>query len=92
MDFQFDVGGSESHQVRFLTSTANSKVTLTVDGEIVKQEKFRVWIPPRRRYEAVIGDSEKHEIVIEVEFPRIWTKFKNPSCTASVDGEVIGVD
>jgi hypothetical protein len=89
MDFQFEVGGSEPHQVRFLTSRTNSKVTLTVDGKIVKQDKFRVWIPPRRHYEVVVGDSEQHQIAIEVEFPRIWTKFKKPTCSAYVDGKVV---
>jgi hypothetical protein len=88
MDFEFDAA---KHQVRFHTSRANGKVTLNVDGKTVRQEKFRLWIPLHRRYEVLVGDSEQHEIVIEVEFARLARKFTNPTCTAYLDGSVVGV-
>jgi 3-hydroxymyristoyl/3-hydroxydecanoyl-(acyl carrier protein) dehydratase len=91
MEFEFDVGETESHHVRFLTSMANGKVTLIVDGETIRQEKFRFWIPLHRRYEVVVGDSEQHDIAIEVEFARVSRKFTKPTCTAYLDGRVVGV-
>ncbi len=90
MEFEFELGAAEPHQVRFHTSTANGKVTIFVDGETVKQEKFRLWIPIHRRYELRVGDSEVHEVAIEVAFARLARKFTKPTCTAYVDGEVVG--
>jgi hypothetical protein len=91
MDFEFDVGETESHRVGFLTSRANGKVTLTVDGQPVEQEKFRFWIPLHRHYEVLVGDSEHHEVAIDVEFARISRKFTKPTCTAYIDGKEVGV-
>jgi hypothetical protein len=91
MNFEFDIGTTESHQVRFLTSAANGKATLTVDGDIVKQETFRFWIPLHRRYELRVGSSEVHDVAIDVVFARVARKFTQPTCTAYVDGEVVGV-
>jgi hypothetical protein len=91
MEFEFDIGAAEPHQVRFLTSRANGKVTLIVDGETVKQEKFRFWIPLHRRYELHVGDAPAHEVAIDVSFARVGRKFTNPTCTAYVDGDVVGV-
>jgi len=87
MEFEFAVGTAEPHQVQFLTSALNGKVTLIVDGETVKQEKFRFWIPLHRRYELHVGDSE---VAIEVAFARVGRKCAKPNCTAYVDGEVVG--
>jgi len=90
MEFEFEVGATEPHRVRFRTSKANGKVTIFVDGVSVKQEKFRFWIPVHRRYELRVGDSEMHEVAIEVAFARLARKLIKPTCTAYVDGEVVG--
>ena len=76
--------------MRFHTSKANGKMIIFVDGETVKQEKFRLWIPIHRRYELLVGHSEVHEVAIEVALARLARKFTEPTCTAYVDGEVVG--
>jgi hypothetical protein len=50
---------------------------------------FRIWIPASRHYEFKVGDAERHDVVIEVTFPRIGTIFRNADCGIFIDGEFI---
>ena len=90
MEFTFTVGETESHDVRFLYSNRlSSSVCIYVDSELVTKDVFRIWIPDSRHYEFKVGDAERHDVVIEVTFPRIGTIFRNADCGIFIDGEFI---
>jgi hypothetical protein len=90
MRFEFKVGITDRHSVRFRYSRLINTVRIDVDGDLLKRDVFWLWIPPYRRYEFEVGQTEKHDIVIETSIPRVGAKFTNPSCTVTVDGEPAG--
>ena len=91
MDFKFSVGKSDKHQVRFRYSRLRNDVQIDVDGSLVKRDKFRIWIPASRYYDFKVGDAEQqHDARIGLEITRVGAKFRNPVCSVTVDGELIG--
>jgi hypothetical protein len=91
LDFSFSVGETEAHIVRFRYRTRlASSVIIDVDGDIVKEEKFRIYIPPMRRYAFRVGTAELSHVVIEVKFSRLGRAYTAPSCRVSVNGSFLG--
>jgi len=89
MEFTFSVGTADSHEVKFKYSRLTNTVQIDVDGNQVKKDKFWIWIPAHRRYDFKVGGSERHDVDIELNIPRAWSKFRNPSCNVIVDGQLV---
>lgn len=85
MKFQFNVGTTGRHKVRFRYSRLVNTVRIDVDGDLVKRDVFWLWIPAYRRYEFEAGQPEKHDVVIETSIPRVGARLINPSCSVTVD-------
>jgi hypothetical protein len=90
MEFEFNVGTTDRRAVRFRYSRLINTVRIDVDGDTIRRDIFWIWIPAFRRYEFEVGDSERHDVVIETMIPRAGAKFVNPSCKVMVDGKLTG--
>lgn len=90
MEFEFNVGTTDRHTVRFRYTRLISTVRVDVDGDRVKRDIYWVWLPAFRRYEFEVGDSERHYVAIEMVFPRLNALFANPTCTVMVDDNPVG--
>jgi hypothetical protein len=91
MEFTFAVGDPEKHRVRFqYRSRLAAALSIEVDGAVVAEEKFRVYIPPFRRYEFQVGAEKLYVVAIDVSFSRFGRALIDPSCEVTVDGTLIG--
>jgi hypothetical protein len=73
-----------SFRYRRLTNT----VRIGVDGDQIEKDIFRLWIPASRRYRFEVGQSERHDVIIDISFPRIAAKICNPDCQVMIDGHM----
>lgn len=65
IDFSFDIGRLERHRVHFRFDQFVGTLRISVDDEIVVKD-FRMFDSAlTKRYEFVVGENEKHDVVIE---------------------------
>jgi hypothetical protein len=90
LDFQFEVGESERHNVAFRFDQLWGPLVISVDGKPVvkKLEVFRL----RRtgRWEFSVGSSEPHLVRIEKTRKAAVGGFQAQECVAYVDGHEVG--
>ena len=90
LEFEFEVGESERHNVAFRFDQLLGPLQISVDGKPVIK-KFEVFsLRPTRRYEFSVGSSELHEVRIEKTRKAIVGGFQAQQCVTYVDGEEIG--
>lgn len=85
----FDVGSAEVHTIVLSTGIFNGKIVLSVDGKPASRTRFRVWIPSHRRVEILVGNQERHEVAVDVQFGKWARKTQKPRFVAYVDGEAV---
>jgi hypothetical protein len=91
MEFKFEVGGSEKRRVCFqYRSRLAAALSIEVDGTVVAEEKFRVYIPSFRLYEFQVEAEKVYSVAVGVSFARFGRGFIDPSCEVTVDGNLIG--
>ena len=66
LQFQFEVGETEKHIVEFLYNYSGGKVVIRVDGRIFISKVYIAWIKRERTFEFTIGNTEKHDIRINM--------------------------
>ena len=77
MKFSFDVGKTEKCRVEFSRNPFSGRVTVTVEpGESVAMREPKIPSTRLRRYEFIVGNQEKHEVVIEIERPLLCADFR----------------
>lgn len=81
------IGITEKHKLSFRYSRLRTTVWVHVDGELVRRDVFRFWIPARRSYDIIVGNAETHDVRIQLSIPRFGAKFRNPSVTVLSDGQ-----
>ncbi|HEX4434782.1 MAG TPA: hypothetical protein VH012_08125 [Acidimicrobiales bacterium] len=90
LDFEFEVGESERHNVAFRFDQLWGPLVISVDGQpvIKKLEVFSL----RRtgRYEFSVGSSEPHQVRIEKTRQALVGGFQGQECVAYVDGHEVG--
>jgi hypothetical protein len=90
MDFEFEVGQSERHTVRYVFDKVWGKATISVDGHEVKRYRHLFSISPVRRYRLTVGDREQHNVVIEKRREMVAAGIRTQHCRVFVDGHVVG--
>ena len=90
LEFQFEVGQGERHEVGFRFNRTWGPLRIKVDDETVvkKFDMFR-WTTTER-YELTVGQSERHDVVIEKKRKRWMGGFSPHQCVAWVDDEEVG--
>ena len=71
MKFAFEVGEKERHRVTFNFPFLGNLVRIRVDGHPVVTDFRFLSFDQVQKYEFAVGDSERHEVVIEKE-RKLW--------------------
>jgi len=92
IDFTFEVGDEEKHQVAFHWGQLLGRVRVTVDDvEIVQHNRPVMFASTgRRRFAFSVGQDEVHDVVIEKISHRFLGGARKQKCNAFVDGELVG--
>ena len=92
IDFSFEVGKVEHHQVTFHWGQTFGRILITVDGREVMAKNQALSFKSRatRKFEFTVGDDEVHAVVIEKTQKRLLGGARRQTCRAYVDGELIG--
>jgi hypothetical protein len=64
-DFWFDVGRDERHRVEVGFNRMTGRLTIKVDGTLVKSDRMILSFRLTKRYEFTVGHAEQHAVAIE---------------------------
>jgi hypothetical protein len=92
IDFAFEVGDQEKHQVAFHWGQLFGRVRVTVDDvEVVEHNRPTMLASTaRRKFAFSVGQHEVHDVVIEKISRRFMGGARKQKCQAFVDGELVG--
>jgi hypothetical protein len=90
LDFDFEVGEAERHNVAFTWDQLWGPMKISVDGKQVVRK--RGWFSLRRTkgYEFSVGSTEIHQVRIAKTAQSPMGGFQGQECVAYVDGQEIG--
>jgi hypothetical protein len=90
LDFEFEVGESERHNVAFKFDQLWGPLKISVDGKPVIKKLGMFSLKRTGRYEFSVGSSEPHEVRIEKTRKALMGGFQAQECVAYVDGHEVG--
>jgi hypothetical protein len=90
LDFEFEVGESERHNVAFQFDQMWGPLKISVDGKRVIRKLGMFSLRRTSRYEFSVGSSEPHEVRIEKTRKALVGGFQAQECVAYVDGQETG--
>jgi hypothetical protein len=90
LDFEFEVGESERHNVAFRFDQMWGPLKISVDGKPVIRKLGMFTLRRTSRYEFSVGSSEPHEVRIEKTRTALVGGFQAQECVAYVDGQEMG--
>ncbi len=90
LEFQFEVGEEERHEVNFRFNRTYGPVTISVDDQKVVHKLKMFSLAKTERYELAVGESERHDVVIEKTRKRWLGGFFPQECVAYVDEKEVG--
>ncbi len=90
MDFTVAIGADETHDVHLRFNQWFGQVRIDVDGKGVAGDWRPFTVHRTRRYEIPVGNSERHDVVIEKTRKGLFGGFRDQSCRVLVDGELVG--
>jgi hypothetical protein len=90
LEFQFDVGDQERHEVGFRFNRSLGPLTISVDDQPVVKKFKPFSMSTTERYEFTVGDEERHDVVIEKTRKGFLGGFQSQQCIAYVDDEIVG--
>jgi hypothetical protein len=90
LDFEFEVGEGERHNVAFRFDQMWGPLKISVDGKPVIRKLGMFTLRRTSRYEFSVGSSEPHEVRIEKTRKALVGGFQAQECVAYVDGQEMG--
>lgn len=90
LEFEFRVGEAEVHIVRFSFSQVWGTVRIWVDDRVVKRDLRLVSLSRFKDYRLVVGNAERHEVLIRKERPWVAAGFRQQVCHVFIDGKAAG--
>jgi len=90
LEFQFEVGEEERHEVNFRFNRTYGPVTISVDDEQVLRKVTHFSLYKTQRYEVAVGEKERHDVLIEKTRKRWLGGFFPQECVAYVDHREVG--
>src|ERR1700733_14913362 len=90
LDFEFEVGERERHNVAFQFDQMWGPLKISVDGKRVIRKLGMFSLRRTSRYEFSVGSSEPHEDRIEKTPKALGGGFQAQECVAYVDGQETG--
>src|SRR6266699_3797901 len=89
-EFGFRVGEAEVHIVRFSFSQVWGTVRIWVDDRVVKRDLRLLSLSRFKDYRLVVGNAERHEVLIRKERPWVAAGFRQQVCHVFIDGKAAG--
>ncbi|GAB3938896.1 hypothetical protein [Micromonospora vulcania] len=89
MRFTFDVGVRERHEVTFSFDKFWGGLSILVNGQPVRQELRVLSVELVKRYEFVVGQEERHAVLVEKERKLLFAGFRPQQVRAYVDGQLV---
>ena len=89
LDFEFEVGESERHNVAFRFDQRWGPLVISVDGEPVIKKLEVFSLKRTGRYEFSVGSSEPHQVRIEKTRRALMGGFQAQDCVAYGDGHEV---
>jgi hypothetical protein len=86
MQFQFEVGAAEKHQVEFYFNQFWGNLHIKVDGNKIIKKLIIFSFSLVRRYRFTVGEKEQHEVLIEKHRPLFMAGFRPSLYKVFVDG------
>src|ERR1700722_17194207 len=90
LDFEFEVGESERHNVAFQFDQLWGPLKISVDGKPVFRKLGMFSLRRTSGYEFSVGSSELHQVRIEKTRKALVGGFQAQECVAYVDGQEMG--
>jgi hypothetical protein len=90
LEFQFEVGEEERHEVGFHFNRSLGPLRITVDDEPVVRKFKPFSFSSTERYELTVGREEHHDVVIEKSRKGFLGGFQDQVCVAYVDDKLVG--
>ena len=90
LDFEFEVGESERHNVAFQFDQMWGPLKISVDGKRVIRKLGMFSLRRTSRYEFSVGSIEPHQVRIEKTRKALVGGFQAQECVAYVDGQETG--
>lgn len=90
LEFEFLVGESEVHIVRFSFSQLSGMVRIWVDGRVVRRDLRLLSLSRFKEYRLMVGDVERHEVLIRKERPWVAAGLRQQVCHVIIDGMPVG--
>ena len=89
MRFEFEVGDTEKHRVKFYRDFWFGNVTIETDDQtIVSTGNMIFGFPLLKEYKFILGEGEKHKVRIECLIPRVFG-LRKLTYRVFVDGKMI---
>ena len=90
LDFEFEVGETERHNVAFQWDQLWGPLKISVDGKPVVQKLGMFSLRRTTGYEFSVGSDETHQVRIAKTRQAPLGGFQAQECVAYVDGQEIG--
>jgi len=89
LEFELRVGEAEVHTVRFSFSQFWGTVKIWVDDKVVKGDLRLLSFSRFKDYRLVVGNAERHDVLIRKERPWLVAGFRQQVCHVFVDGKPV---
>jgi Fas apoptotic inhibitory molecule (FAIM1) len=90
LDFEFEVGETERHNVAFEWDQLWGPMTISVDGKRVVRKLGMFTLRRTSGYEFSVGSTETHKVRIEKTRKALVGGFQPQECVTYVDGQEVG--
>ena len=90
MEFEFEVGDRERHTVQYSFDKWSGKLSIKVDGLLAESDRTVFGMNLVARHRITVGAGERHEVVIERRRKLFLAGFRQMTCRAFVDGQLVG--
>lgn len=90
LEFQFQVGEQERHEVGFRFNRTLGPLRISVDDRPVVRKFKPFSMSATERYEFAVGQEEHHTVVIEKMRKGPLGGFRDQVCVAYVDDRLVG--
>jgi hypothetical protein len=90
LDFEFEVGETERHNVAFHFDQLWGPLRISVDGKPVVRKWGAFSFKRTKGYEFSVGSTEPHQVRIEKTRKAVAGGFQAQECVAYVDGQETG--
>lgn len=91
IEFTFDVGTQEHHQVHFRFDQTIGTLTIDVDGRRAVEQFQLFSLSLTAQWRLTVGEQERHDVLIQKTRKLLLAGLRPQTCSVFVDGQHFGV-